>query len=131
MGEPVKILDLAESLIRLSGYEPYRDIGIKFVGLRPGEKLYEELLMDEEGLNKTENQKIFIGSPINVSPKDLFAALERLRKLADSNDSNGVVNMLHELVPEYGEMENVAVWERIVQRGSIGAEVVTTNVTTH
>ena len=60
MGKPVKILDMAENLIRLSGYEPYKDIDICFTGLRPGEKLYEELLMDEEGLQKTENERILI-----------------------------------------------------------------------
>ena len=58
MGNPVKILDLAENLIKLSGFIPYRDIEIKFTGLRPGEKLYEELLMDEEGLRQTDNKKI-------------------------------------------------------------------------
>ncbi|EHE95380.1 hypothetical protein HMPREF9469_05827, partial [, partial [[Clostridium] citroniae WAL-17108] len=66
MGNPVRILDMAENLIRLSGYEPYKDIDICFTGLRPGEKLYEELLMDEEGLQKTENERIFIGKPIEM-----------------------------------------------------------------
>src|SRR5699024_6110631 len=61
MGEPVKIVDLARNLIRLSGFKPDEDIKIEFTGLRPGEKLYEELLMAEEGLRKTENQRIFIG----------------------------------------------------------------------
>ncbi|MCL2202174.1 MAG: polysaccharide biosynthesis protein [Oscillospiraceae bacterium] len=122
MGEPVKILDLAESLIRLSGYEPYRDIGIKFVGLRPGEKLYEELLMDEEGLNKTRNQKVFIGSPINISPEYLFKSLQELKTYAEKNDAEEILKTLHELVPEYGEMESVSVWEKIISKGSLGSE---------
>ena len=67
MGEPVKILDLAEKLIRLSGSEPYRDIPIKFTGLRPGEKLYEELLLSEEGIKETSHGKIYIGKPITPS----------------------------------------------------------------
>jgi len=119
MGEPVKILDLAESIIRLSGYEPYVDIKIKFVGLRPGEKLFEELLMDEEGLNKTENQKVFIGTPIEISPEYLFESLKGLKALAENNDTKGVIKMLHELVPEYGETENVSILERIKAQGAI------------
>lgn len=67
MGEPVKIVDLAENIIRLSGYTPYKDIDIKFIGLRPGEKLYEELLMDEEGLEATANNLIHIGKPIDIN----------------------------------------------------------------
>ena len=66
MGEPVKIVDLARNLIKLSGYEPDVDIKIEFTGLRPGEKLYEELLMDEEGMQTTENKRIFIGRQIDV-----------------------------------------------------------------
>jgi len=119
MGEPVKILDLAESLIRLSGYEPYRDIGIKFVGLRPGEKLFEELLMDEEGLNRTDNQKIFIGTPIEISPEYLFKALHKLRPHAENNDTGEIIKMLHELVPEYGETEDVSTIERLITQGAI------------
>ena len=103
MGEPVKILDLAESLIRLSGYEPYTDIEIRFTGLRPGEKLYEELLMSEEGLRKTKNQKIFIGSPIDVSPDRLFESLSSLRELADENEIIGLAEGLHKLIPEFSE----------------------------
>ena len=64
MGEPVKIIDLAKDLIRLSGFEPDVDIAIKITGLRPGEKLYEELLLDEEGVSKTVHEKIFVGKPI-------------------------------------------------------------------
>ena len=66
MGEPVKILTLAENLIRLSGFKPYEDIPIEFTGLRPGEKLYEEILLNEEGMKKTANKKIFIGKPIEL-----------------------------------------------------------------
>jgi FlaA1/EpsC-like NDP-sugar epimerase len=105
MGEPVKILDLAESLIRLSGYEPYKDIDIQFTGLRPGEKLYEELLMDEEGLRKTQNQKIFIGSPLDISPQYLFGFLDKLKVMADENDMFGLLDMMNELVPEFVAME--------------------------
>lgn len=62
----MKILDMAENLIRLSGYEPYKDIQIQFTGLRPGEKLFEELLMEEEGLQDTKNGRIFIGHPMDI-----------------------------------------------------------------
>lgn len=67
MGEPVRIIDLAEKLIRLSGFEPYKDIDIKITGLRPGEKLFEELLLSEEGIKETNHNKIFIGHPIPTS----------------------------------------------------------------
>ncbi len=67
MGEPVKIVDLAKNLIKLSGFEPDVDICIEFTGLRPGEKLYEELLMSEEGLTDTSHEKIFIGKPISIN----------------------------------------------------------------
>ena len=101
MGEPVKILELAENLIRLSGLEPYKDIQIEFTGLRPGEKLYEELLMDEEGLKKTPNDKVFIGESIDISPTYLFNYLEEFKPIAYSNDSAEVVKKLHELVPTF------------------------------
>lgn len=64
MGEPVKIIDLARSLITLSGFEPNVDIKIEFIGLRPGEKLYEELLMAEEGITDTRHEKIFVAKPL-------------------------------------------------------------------
>ena len=101
MGEPVKILDLAESLIRLSGYEPYKDIDISFVGLRPGEKLFEELLMGEEGLRKTLNQKIFIGTPLEISPERLFPLLDEMNLSAQKNDAEELMKRLYELVPGY------------------------------
>lgn len=81
MGEPVKILELAENLIRLSGYKPYEDIDIEFSGLRPGEKLYEELLMDEEGLQDTENKLIHIGHPIEIDEDRFLMQLEELKAI--------------------------------------------------
>lgn len=85
MGEPVKIYDLACALIRTKGYEPEKDIKIEVVGLRPGEKLYEELLMDEEGLQETENQKIHIGKPIEIDEDKFLADLGELIEKAEDN----------------------------------------------
>ncbi len=79
MGSPVKILDLAESVIRLSGHTPYSDIDIKFTGLRPGEKLYEEILMDEEGLSSTEDKLIHIGKPLKFDTEEFLSQLDNLR----------------------------------------------------
>jgi FlaA1/EpsC-like NDP-sugar epimerase len=101
MGDPVKILDLAEMLIRLSGLEPHKDIEIEFTGLRPGEKLYEELLMAEEGLKTTANSKIFVGSPIDVNPDSLFNSLEKLKSAADSGSRDELTDILHTLVPGF------------------------------
>ena len=81
MGEPIKILDLAENLIRLSGYKPYEDIDIEFSGLRPGEKLYEELLMEEEGMQDTENKLIHIGCPIEIDEDRFMRQLEELKEV--------------------------------------------------
>lgn len=100
MGKPVKILDMAENLIRLSGYEPYKDIDICFTGLRPGEKLYEELLMDEEGLQKTENERILIGTPIQMDYERFEKALNRLGEAAQ-NETGNIRQMVCDLVPEY------------------------------
>lgn len=101
MGKPVKILTLAENLIRMYGKRPYVDVEIKFTGLRPGEKIYEELLMSEEGLSSTPNKKIFIGKHLNVSPDELLKNLNRLHRAAEANDSDLTVEMLERMVPTF------------------------------
>ncbi|MBQ9472723.1 MAG: polysaccharide biosynthesis protein, partial [Ruminococcus sp.] len=101
MGDPVKITTLAENLIRMYGKVPYRDVEIKFTGLRPGEKLCEELLMDEEGLKKTENKKIFIGNQIDIDPADLLSKLESLQEIAEENDNDRTVAKLAEIVDTF------------------------------
>lgn len=85
MGEPVKIYDLACNLIRMKGYEPEKDIKIEIVGLRPGEKLYEELLMAEEGLQETDNKKIHIGKPIELDEEVFLSKLDKLIDKAEDN----------------------------------------------
>ncbi len=80
MGSPVKIVDLATDLIRLSGFEPGEDIEIEFSGIRPGEKLFEELLMDEEGITDTSHNRIFIGKPMFINHKELELEIKRLEK---------------------------------------------------
>ncbi len=100
MGKPVKILDLAENLIRLSGYEPYKDIDIVFTGLRPGEKKFEELLMDEEGLSKTSNNRIFIGKPIDFNEEEFKDKLEYLRSVM-MDDNADIRAIVKDIVPTY------------------------------
>ena len=106
MGEPVKITTLAENLIRMYGKVPYKDVEIRFTGLRPGEKLFEELLMNEEGLKSTENKKIFIGNQIKIDENDLLSKLDKLQSFADDNNSDGVVEMLAEIVPTFRHKTN-------------------------
>lgn len=98
MGEPVKILELAENIIRLSGYEPYTDIEIAFTGLRPGEKLYEELSLNEEVTKKmTANNKIFVTAPIDFNHELLLKTLDDMRVAAQDN----VRSLLKKIVPNY------------------------------
>lgn len=100
MGEPVKIVDLAENLIKLSGYRVGEDIEIKFTGLRPGEKMYEELLMNEEGMKTTNNKRIFIGKPIVMDEEKFFEHLEALGEAANS-ESEEIRRLVKEMVPTY------------------------------
>lgn len=101
MGAPVKIKDLAENLIRLSGFIPSEDIKIEYTGLRPGEKLYEELLMDEEGIQKTENKKIYIGHPIEVDAAKFREELEQLRNLCNCENNEKIEKKILEIVPTF------------------------------
>ena len=104
MGEPVRILDLAENLIRLSGYTPYEDIQIEFTGLRPGEKLYEELLMDEEGMTDTENKMIHIGRPIEIDEDRFIQQLNDLKQAVE-REPEDIRRMIKEIVPTYNPKE--------------------------
>ena len=107
MGEPVKIVDLANNLIRLSGFEPGVDIKIEYSGLRPGEKLYEELLMSEEGLTKTANSKIFIGKPVEFDTKKVMHNLEMLKKIVDNEDVELIDSVMRAFVTTYIRPEDV------------------------
>ena len=98
MGSPVKILDLAKNLIRLSGYKVGEDIKIEFTGLRPGEKLFEELLMDEEGMKETDNKLIHIGRPIELDEEEFFAILKELNDTSKLEDQD-IRPIVKKLVP--------------------------------
>lgn len=100
MGEPIKIVDLAKNLIRLSGFVLGQDISIKYIGLRPGEKLYEEMLMDEEGLTDTENKMIHIGMPIDIDEDKFFRQLDQLYEYA-YEESDKIKDLVKEMVPTY------------------------------
>ena len=100
MGEPMKILDLAKNMIKLSGYRVNEDIRIEFTGLRPGEKMYEELLMQEEGLKETANRMIYIGRPIEYDDELFERQLERLQE-ASVNESQDIRALVREIVPSY------------------------------
>ncbi len=101
MGQPVKIYDLAKDLISLSGFEPEKEIEIKITGLRPGEKLYEELLMDEEGLENTSHEKIFIGKPGNFDIKKIKEQIDFLIKIGENGDKEELKDKVQEVVPTY------------------------------
>lgn len=101
MGEPVRIVDLAEDLIRLSGLVPYEDIDIQFIGLRPGEKLYEELLMTDEDITQTAHSKIFVDKPLLSDMNYLIHHLEIFKKVVEKGEDEDIRQYLKKLVPEY------------------------------
>lgn len=101
MGEPVKILTLAENLIRLSGYQPYEDIKIIFTGLRPGEKLYEELLISEKNKIETDNDRIFIAQLQPGDAEQFQALMKELKETAFAEDNANIRKVVQKLVPEY------------------------------
>ena len=108
MGEPVKIYDMAVKLIKLSGLEPGVDIQIKVTGLRPGEKLYEELLMAEEGLTETKHDKIHVAKPSDINMTMINKKLKTLRQLVNTNDNekkDEIKKVIKEVVPTYKEKE--------------------------
>ena len=109
MGDPVKIYDLAVSLIKLLGYEPNVDIPIEITGLRPGEKLYEEILMSEEGLTSTKHDKIFISKPMHMEMTELEEKLNILKELEynEKYSNENIKNAMKEVVPTYREPEEV------------------------
>lgn len=101
MGQPVRIVALAENLIRMYGKIPYKDVEIKFTGLRPGEKIKEELLMNEEGLKKTAKKLIFIGRQIEIDEKNFPNRLRKLRNAAEKNDEAVAIEAMHEMIPTF------------------------------
>lgn len=105
MGKPVKMVDLARDLISLSGYKPDVDIKIEYIGLRPGEKLYEELLMDEVALTSTEHKKIFVEKPIGTDIEYIEKSIEEFRALKDKSKEE-IIKLLEEKVPTYKRKQN-------------------------
>lgn len=101
MGKPVRIVQLAENLIRMYGKIPYKDVKIEFTGLRPGEKIKEELLMNEEGLQKTKNKLIFIGRQLDIEADTFITQLRSLRDAALKNNEATAIRALHEMVPTF------------------------------
>ena len=105
MGEPVRIIDLARDLIRLSGFEPEKDIEIQICGIRPGEKLYEEILTSEEGTNATRHERIFVSKPNDLNPEQFWKDLTYLEKWVSTADRFKVVEKLYQMIPRYTPSE--------------------------
>jgi len=129
MGNPVKIYDLAISLIKLSGLRPNIDIPIKITGLRPGEKLYEELLMSEEGLQKTEHNKIFVAKPLDISDEEVKSRIEILEKFCEDeeHDIEEIKKTIKYVVPNFIEPElvnNIKSEESVSDNNVVNRELV-------
>jgi len=102
MGKPIRIFDLAQEMIRLSGFEPDKDIPIVFTGKRPGEKLFEELLTAEEGTVATKHEKLFVTQGLDALGSEYMEKVENLiRRTKDNMDKEGIIALLKELVPTY------------------------------
>ena len=114
MGEPVKIIDLARNVIRLSGFEPDVDIPIKITGLRPGEKLLEELLLEEEGLTNTSHDKIFVAKPTFIDYGLLLKSLGELQALIKDEDIDKFIDKVKVIVPTY--KDNIEVNKEIEEK---------------
>lgn len=125
MGEPVKIYDLAIDLIRLSGLEPHEDVEIKVTGLRPGEKLYEELLMSEEGLTDTKYKKIYVGCPAEIDYAVLKKSFKQLEEIMKTNDPDELMDMVQLMVPTYMPSHEVNKLGKHKDEGSQKYKVVT------
>lgn len=115
MGSPVKIVSLAENLIRMLGKKPYEEIDIKFTGLRPGEKLYEELLTDEEGMMKTSNNKIFVGQQTEIDCDKLMAQLNHLNAICKGNNKALVVEQLKKIVTTFNNDKSLKDDKKVVK----------------
>lgn len=129
MGEPVKIYDMAVKLIQLSGYEPNVNMQIKITGLRPGEKLYEEILMNEEGLEATKHDKIHVAEPLNMTIEEMEEKLEVLRNLlknSNNEDKNIIKNTMKQIVPTFklGEKINKKYIEEIEEKENKKQDVI-------
>ena len=111
MGDSVKIVDLAKNLIRLSGLKPDEDIKIEYTGLRPGEKLYEEKLMDEEGLTKTDNGLIYIAKPVEFDADEFLRKLPDLMKVAYEN-TEAIRLMVEEMVTTFKPSQGLTEGQR-------------------
>ncbi|EGT3617002.1 polysaccharide biosynthesis protein [Clostridium perfringens] len=126
MGKPVKIYDLAQNLIRLSGYEPFEEIDIEITGLRPGEKLYEELLMKEEGLKETPHKKIFIGKPGDFDLEEIKGNIDELLYISKYGSKKELKDKIEEFVPTYKRLDkeksneeaNLEVAATLIERGN-------------
>lgn len=123
MGKPVKILELAENMVRLSGYEPYKDIDIIETGLRPGEKLYEELLVKTEELDKTENNLIFIERDEPLCMDELADKLAVLKNAVSTGDDDMAKSALHEVVPTFVCPDELNYMVKIMQSDKVAIEV--------
>ena len=120
MGSPVKIRELAENLIRLSGHVPGVDIEIKYTGLRDGEKLYEELLISEEGIQKTQNNLIYIARPMEFDSENLFNKISYMREIMEGATGREIVDVVKELVPTFNP-QNVAFKDEAPEKEEVHA----------